>query len=49
MDIEMPIISGIEAVKIIKQQFPRIKILMQTVFEDDDNIFQSICNGAEGY
>ena len=49
MDIEMPVISGIQAVKLIKQSFPRIKILMQTVFEDDDKIFQSICNGAEGY
>ena len=49
MDIQMPVISGIEAVKIIKQHFPKIKILMQTVFEDDDKIFQSICNGAEGY
>ena len=49
MDIQMPVISGIEAVRLIKQNFPRMKILMQTVFEDDDNVFQSICNGAEGY
>ncbi|HEV8507089.1 MAG TPA: response regulator transcription factor [Chitinophagaceae bacterium] len=49
MDIQMPVISGIEAVKLIKQEFPQMKILMQTVFEDDDNVFQSICNGAEGY
>jgi len=49
MDIEMPVINGIEAVKLIKQSFPEIKILMQTIFEDDDKIFQSICNGAEGY
>lgn len=49
MDIEMPVMSGIEAVKLIKQNFPETKILMQTIFEDDDKIFQSICNGAEGY
>jgi DNA-binding NarL/FixJ family response regulator len=49
MDIEMPMISGIAAVKTIKQNFPGIKILMETIFEDDDKIFQSICNGAEGY
>lgn len=49
MDIEMPLISGIDAVKMIKQHFPGIKILMQTIFEEDDKIFQSICNGAEGY
>src|SRR5215471_20615462 len=45
MDIEMPHISGIEAVKVIKQHFPHIKVLMQTIFEDDDKIFNSICNG----
>ena len=49
MDIEMPGINGIEAVKILKNQFPDIKILMETIFEDNDKIFQSICNGAEGY
>ncbi len=49
MDIEMPGISGIEAVRIIKKKYPEIKILMETIFEEDDKIFQSICNGAEGY
>ncbi|MEP6845973.1 MAG: response regulator transcription factor, partial [Panacibacter sp.] len=49
MDIEMPGISGIEAVKILKENFPGIKILMETIFEDNDKIFHSICNGAEGY
>ena len=49
MDIEMPGISGIEGVKIIKENFPHIKILMQTIFEDNNKIFESICNGAEGY
>ena len=49
MDIEMPLVSGIEAVKKIKDKFPDAKILMETIFEDDDKIFQSICNGAEGY
>ena len=49
MDIEMPGISGIEGVKIIKENFPEIKILMETIFEDDNKIFESICNGAEGY
>lgn len=49
MDIEMPGISGIEAVQIIKQKFPLVQILMQTVFEDDDKIFASICAGASGY
>ena len=49
MDIEMPVVSGIEAVKMVKEKFPHVKILMETIFEEDDKIFQSICNGAEGY
>ena len=49
MDIEMPGISGIEAVKIAKKKFPEVKILMETIFDDNDKIFHSICNGAEGY
>jgi DNA-binding NarL/FixJ family response regulator len=49
MDIEMPGMSGIEAVGLIKKAFPEIQILMQTVFEDDDRVFDSICAGASGY
>jgi len=49
MDIEMPVVSGIDAVILIKERFPDVKILMQTIFEDDEKVFQSICNGAEGY
>ncbi len=49
MDIDMPGINGIEAVKIIKAQFPAIHVIMQTVFEDEDKIFHAILAGAEGY
>jgi DNA-binding NarL/FixJ family response regulator len=49
MDIEMPGMNGIEAVLAIKKEFPHIQILMQTVFEDDDRVFDSICAGASGY
>ena len=49
MDIKMPEVSGIEAVKTIKQEYPAIQILMQTVFEDDDKVFAAICAGASGY
>ena len=49
MDIQMPGINGIEGVKMIKAHFPEVKIIMQTVVEDDDKIFASICSGASGY
>jgi DNA-binding NarL/FixJ family response regulator len=49
MDINMPGISGIEAVQVIKEKFPQVHILMQTVFEDNDKIFAAICAGASGY
>lgn len=49
MDIEMPKMNGIEATKIIKSKYPHIKIIMLTVFENDDNIFNAIQAGADGY
>ena len=49
MDIKMPSMNGIEATKVIKKRFPAIKIVMITVFDDDDNILQSIQSGANGY
>jgi len=49
MDIDMPNVNGIEGVKIIRKKYPDLKILMQTVFEDDDKIFASIFAGADGY
>ena len=49
MDIEMNGVNGIEATAIIKQHFPDVKILIQTVFEDEDKIFAAICAGATGY
>ncbi len=49
MDIEMPNMNGIEATGIIKSRFPQIKIIMLTVFDDDENIFNSIKAGADGY
>jgi len=49
MDIELPGLKGIEAVKIIHHHFKDIQILMHTEMEDEDRIFASICAGASGY
>jgi DNA-binding NarL/FixJ family response regulator len=49
MDIDMPGINGIEGVKRIKNDFPDIKVVMYTVFDDDNRIFDCICAGADGY
>jgi DNA-binding NarL/FixJ family response regulator len=49
MDINIPGKNGIEAVKEIKAQFPKVQVCMQTVFEDEDKIFASLCAGASGY
>lgn len=49
MDIQMPGMNGIEGVKAIKARYPDAHILMQTVFEDEDKVFDAICAGASGY
>lgn len=49
MDIEMPIMNGIEATAIVKAKFPHIKIIMLTVFDNDENIFNAIKAGSDGY
>jgi DNA-binding NarL/FixJ family response regulator len=49
MDIDMPVVNGLEGVKIISQEFPALPVIMLTIFEDDKNIFEAICNGASGY
>jgi DNA-binding NarL/FixJ family response regulator len=49
MDIEMPTMNGIEATEIVKQKYPHIKIIMLTVFDNDENIFNAIKAGADGY
>ena len=49
MDIEVPEVDGLEGVRLLKQQFPQVKIIMQTAFDDDDKVFAALQNGAEGY
>ena len=49
MDIEMPGINGIEAVELLRDKYPEMKILMQTIFEDSEKIFNSNLAGASGY
>lgn len=49
MDIEMPVMNGIEATEMVKQKYPHIKIIMLTVFDNDEHIFNAIKAGADGY
>ena len=49
MDLEMPVLNGIEATELVKAKYPHIKIIMLTVLEHDENIFSSIKAGADGY
>lgn len=49
MDIEMPELNGIEATEIIRNKYSGIKVIMLTVFDDEEKIFNSIQAGANGY
>ena len=49
MDLDLPGMSGIEAIQLIKKQFTSIKILVLTVHDDEDRIFKSLRAGADGY
>ena len=49
MDIDMPVINGIQAVKRIRSVNKELPVIMLTVFDDNDNIFKAICAGASGY
>jgi len=48
-DIGLPGMSGIEGIRIIKERYPEMQILMLTVYDDDDRIFDALCAGASGY
>jgi DNA-binding NarL/FixJ family response regulator len=49
LDINLPNLSGVEAIPKIKERFPDVKVIMLTIFDDDENIMESILAGADGY
>lgn len=49
VDIGLPGMSGIEGLPLLKERFPRLQVLMLTVYSDDDRIFEAVCAGASGY
>lgn len=49
LDVEMPGLSGVETVDFIKKELPDCKVVMLTISDEDNNLFNSIKNGAQGY
>ncbi len=49
MDIRMPLMNGVEATKIIKENYPNVKVLILTTFNEDEYIFEGLKYGADGY
>jgi DNA-binding NarL/FixJ family response regulator len=48
-DIGLPGMSGIEGIRILKERYPDLLLLMLTVYDDDERIFDALCAGASGY
>ncbi len=49
MDIQMPVMNGVEATSIIKKENPQVPIIILTTFDDDEYIIEALSNGADGY
>ncbi|MBE7494669.1 MAG: response regulator transcription factor [Verrucomicrobiaceae bacterium] len=49
LDVGLPGMSGIDGIRLIKERSPKTLVVILTVFEDDDKVFQAICAGAAGY
>jgi DNA-binding NarL/FixJ family response regulator len=49
VDIGLPGMSGIEGIRLLKERHPEMTLLMLTVYEDDERIFDALCAGATGY
>src|SRR5438128_6559394 len=48
-DIGLPGMSGIEGMRVLKERFPNLLLLMLTIYDDDEKIFDALCAGACGY
>ena len=49
MDLNMPVLGGIDATRIVKKKYTNIKVVVLTIFDNDDHIFEAIMAGANGY
>jgi DNA-binding NarL/FixJ family response regulator len=49
VDIELPGMSGLEGMRLLREQYPKMLLLMLTVYDDDERIFEALCVGACGY
>ena len=49
VDIGLPGISGIEGIRLLKERYPKLILLIHTVYDDDERIFDALCAGASGY
>ena len=49
LDIHLPGMSGVEGVRVLTERYPEMRVLMLTVYEEEEKVFESICNGASGY
>src|SRR5205085_3424490 len=49
VDIGLPGMSGIEGIRLLKERYPGLTLLMHTVYDDDERIFAALCAGASGY
>ena len=48
VDIGLPGMNGVEGIRILKERYPKLVLLTQTVYDDDERIFDALCAGASG-
>src|SRR4029453_4848487 len=49
VDIGLPGMSGVDGVRLLKERYPQLVLLIQTVYDDDERVFNALCAGASGY